>query len=60
MEVREVLNHFCAVGEHMRCQGESKGSKADPVTFKCTCDCHLSPFQRAVVVAREQLKREGK
>ena len=39
--VQQVLNGFCANGQHEQCLGMSKGSKSDPVTFVCTCECHL-------------------
>jgi hypothetical protein len=36
----EVLNLFCKIGQHDKCIGVSKGTKSDPETFVCICNCH--------------------
>jgi hypothetical protein len=40
MKVHKVLNLRCQTGRHDQCMGISKGSKSDPNTFVCTCECH--------------------
>jgi len=40
MQIIKKLNGFCAVGKHNECKGVSKGTKSDPVTFVCICECH--------------------
>ncbi len=34
------LNLMCADGFHYFCIGGDKGTKSDPVSFRCSCPCH--------------------
>ncbi len=40
MIVHKVLNAACKAGEHKQCPVKSVGSKSDPHTYICICECH--------------------
>lgn len=40
METKYILNLWCKAGLCVSCIGKSAGSKSDPVSYVCTCNCH--------------------
>ena len=48
VEVKQILNGFCAIGQHDQCPGSSKATRSDSVTFVCICPCHKGEIEADV------------
>jgi hypothetical protein len=59
METKLVVNGYCQRKEHEKCPVKSKGTKSDPVTFICICECHMTEKQKENLAAYKTLSNHA-